>query len=256
MSLECSSADDLRVDGFEGLTNLRDLGGHLTDDGRRVRRGLVYRSESLDYVSARDSERLLALGVRSICDLRGARESALHPPRVPGAVHHRLPSETHFEEITGQAASMAAGTIDAHQMSRFMQRIYDALPRLAAPHLATIASLILDTDAAPVLFHCTAGKDRTGFAAAVLLKLLGVSWSSIESDYLLTSEVWRPRFALPPQLSTEAQQVALGTHPQWLARSFAVIEQEHGGFARYLVETVGLSDTLQQALRDRLLQDE
>ena len=238
---------------FDGLTNLRDLGGRHTVHGRSIRRGMLFRSESLDYVTERDRAVLASLGIRSICDLRGARESALRPSRVPGAVHRPMPIETRFEEVTASSVQSPSGEIDAERMTRFMHGIYDALPRLAAPHLAGMIELLLDDARSPVLFHCTAGKDRTGFAAAVLLKLLGADWQDIEADYLATNAMWRPRFSLPPEFTPQASQVAMTVSPEYLARAFQVVETAYGGFERYLRDAVGVTPTVEASLRDRLL---
>jgi protein-tyrosine phosphatase len=188
MDRSAAPQDDDAPMRFDGLTNLRDLGGRPASQGRWVRRGRLYRSESLDDPTESDRQRLASLQIRSICDLRGPRESALRPSRIPGAVHHPMPIETRFEEVTGVSGATQAASVDADLMTRFMQGIYDALPRLAAPHLARMIGMLLDDASAPVLFHCTAGKDRTGFAAAVLLRLLEVPWPAIEADYLATRD--------------------------------------------------------------------
>lgn len=233
---------------LQGLTNLRDLGGHPTTDGRRVRTGRLYRSESLAFLTPDDHDAMVSLGIRAVCDFRGGLEGRPASSPIAGAAYHPMPIETRFEALTGGDPA----ALDAARMTRAMAAIYDAMPALAAPHLARLLELVLDDASVPLLFHCTAGKDRTGFAAAVLLRLLGVHAARIEADYLATNTAWRPLFTFPEHVPPDAAAVAFAARAEWLARSFAAIDAQHGGFDAYAGQALRLSPAARAALREGL----
>ncbi|MFJ5230430.1 tyrosine-protein phosphatase [Kitasatospora sp. NPDC088391] len=208
--------------GLAAAVNARDLGGYRTADGRLVRSGALLRTEALGRLGEDDRALLGALGLRHVVDLRSLDEvrhfgadlvpglpvaelpldasATLSVPAPDGAgpsLHHLPVFSADFDlyvELrralgTGDPAAMHAvlgdGRGAAMMTSMYRWFVTDATAR---SRFATVLRLIAEADGAPVLFHCTAGKDRTGWTAALLLTALGVDRESVLADYLLTNE--------------------------------------------------------------------
>jgi protein-tyrosine phosphatase len=159
---------------LEGGSNFRDLGGYRTAEGHLVRRGTVFRSAHLGNLTDEDRAALGRLGVRTIVDLRGVNEAAETPHRVDG-VECRIVG-AHIEPAVGERirGAVADGSANPHLMMQILTDHYRDYPRRCAPAFRTLFATLSDGTHRPLVFHCTAGKDRTGFASALLLTLLGV----------------------------------------------------------------------------------
>ena len=168
---------DRRI-SFETVFNARDLGGLRTTDGATVRRGLVFRADGVHRLSGDDLDVARALGLRTVVDLRTAAEVERGRfPEALGATWHHLPViTTMWSELD----------LVAHEGAvPFLRDRY--LDMLAEGQASIARALELAADAPPLLFHCAAGKDRTGVMAAVLLAVLGVSNEDIAADYHLSA---------------------------------------------------------------------
>jgi protein tyrosine/serine phosphatase len=169
--------DDDRYVDLEGCYNFRDLGGYAGRDGRRMRRGLLYRSDALHHLTAADVERLRGeLGLRLIIDVRSAHEVttenssplATHPVR-----YEHLP-------LFGNQTMREEDAPDD------LGDLYYMMMRYAREPIASVIEQIAASED-PLVFHCAAGKDRTGVISALLLSLLGVSEADVVEDYVSTS---------------------------------------------------------------------
>jgi protein-tyrosine phosphatase len=174
-------------------SNLRDLGGYPAAGGRRVRRGVLYRAPALIALSAEDEAAVAALGLRTVCDLRGERESAANPVAVAGADAIKLP----IEPTVGAGlrdilrTGVASGHTGAADILELLRQAYQAYALQNFLRYRALFDLLRRDASLPLLFHCSAGKDRTGFGAALVLTALGVSWDHVMHDYLATNRLWR-----------------------------------------------------------------
>jgi protein-tyrosine phosphatase len=235
---------------FSAMFNFRDVGGYRTDDGRAVRWGRLYRSDSLHRVDATDRAAFAALGVRTVIDLRRPSEVA-RDGRVPaydGLVYrhihpeHRSWSEQAYDPETS--------------LTRFLIDRYVALATTGAAGLGQAIGTIADADNAPVVVHCVAGKDRTGIVCALTLSVLGVSDADIAADYALSTEAsarfsaWlaanHPAAEDPPAPFLASPAEAM---PQFLDE----LRERHGSVEGYL-RHAGLTDAQLDALRAHLLE--
>jgi protein-tyrosine phosphatase len=133
-----------------------------------------------------------------------------------------------------------------------MRRAYEAYAHDYAATYRTLFGLLLE-DAAPLLFHCSAGKDRTGFGAALILSALGVHRDDVMQDYLATNRFWRGDSALARELPDAAAEILLRVHPELLDGAFAVIVREHGTLEGYFERALGISEARLAAWRGRML---
>ncbi len=237
-----------RVIPLAGAANLRDLGGYVGAGGRRVRFGRLYRSASLASLTEADRERIRALGLATICDFRGRRERerALYEADLARDIH-ALPIEP---KVGGSVREiMATREATGEDVFELLRRAYRAYVTDCAPAYARFLNLLLAPDAASVLFHCTAGKDRTGFAAALLLGLLGVRFEDILADYLASNRLWAPDEAMRASVPGEAGAVLFAVHAELLEEAFALIEERWGGLEAYAAAMLGLDGAALARLR-------
>jgi protein-tyrosine phosphatase len=236
---------------LDGQTHFRDLGGLPTASGRRVKRGVLFRSGELSQLSERDGQVLEALGIRTVFDLRAESEQQQAPDRLPAALRlHAIPILQGSFDPTAILQQLKSG--DTAALDGLMPSIYRALVSEFTPQLR---QFFQELTAAPdgALFHCTAGKDRTGLAAALLLAALQVPADAIEQDYL-TSNAWlatlneriAARFA-PYGVTLAQLDPLLTVRPGYLQAAFAEIEAHWGNLGRYLDEGLGIDRAVLQA---------
>lgn len=240
---------------LEGASNVRDLGGWPTADGRRVAFGRVFRSAALARLTDADCVALAGIGLRTVCDFRGNRERERAPSRLRGLDWlqvHALP----IEPTVGGSLSDILATREAtgEDVLSLLRRAYLAYVFDCGHRYAAMFSLILEGDRLPLLFHCSAGKDRTGFAAALLLTALGVPWESVVEDYLATRRLWRSDAELARELPAAVGEKLLGVHPEILQAAFDAIRREFGGTDAYFARVLGLDAGRRERLRDLLLE--
>ena len=179
--------DRSRHIALDGGSNFRDIGGYRTSDGLQLRWGRIYRSGALWRLSEEDWRKITACEFATVCDLRSDEERALSPTVWQGGAGTRhvgppYPADTLFDKF-GADLPAGVGELD--------KRLYGLFPELLAPSLRDLFASLLADDA-PVLIHCSAGQDRTGFAVALLLTALDVSLDTIIADYILSTELRRP----------------------------------------------------------------
>ena len=238
-------------------SNLRDLGGWPTTDGRRVRMGLVYRAAALAGLSREDEAVVAALGLRSVCDLRGVRESAHRPVSIEGA--ERVPLAIEPSVGAGLRDILLTGQVSGHASpADIMALLREAYRDYALENAAQYGGLfarILHAEGLPLLLHCSAGKDRTGFGSALLLTALGVRWDDVMEDYLATNRFWRREiggdFAIPAPI----KDVLLGAHEELLVAAFDAVRAAYGSVDVYLARAIGLDDAARDTLKALMLSD-
>jgi protein-tyrosine phosphatase len=241
-----------RVIPLEGTTNVRDLGGWPTRDGRRVRFGQIFRAARLARITEADTKALQALGVRTVVDLRGADERAKVPNVDHGFHEVSLAIEPSIGPRLREMAEKGEGTAD--EMRAMMARAYAAYAIDWSAQYRALFALLLSEQRVPLLFHCTAGKDRTGFGAALILAALGVREEAIREDYLATTRLWVPDEEASRTLPPEVAQVLLSVHVSLLGAAFDAIHEWHGTLEGYLRERLGLDAPRTETLRARLLE--
>jgi len=243
-----------RIVTLEGCTNFRDLGGYRTVDGRRVRHGLVFRSAHLGGLTAADRQTLGTLGVRTIVDLRGLNEAAETPHAITGLRAEVLPAaiEPRVGEHLRQALDEGRATPEL--IVGLMTAHYRDYPQRAASAFRTLFTALSNGTRRPLVFHCTAGKDRTGFAAALLLTALGVPWDTVVEDYLHTNAVWTGHVGRYPELSAAQRAALIEARIDYLEAAFAALRENHGEVETFLDAALGLDSAGRARLRSELLE--
>lgn len=258
---------------LQGTPNFRDIGGYETVDGSFVRWGLVYRTGVLTYLTPSDFTYLRQLGVRVVCDFRTHQENEQAPEKwVPGSAATMIPVPIGSEDGKSGIASFqkfAQSHPTVTQFKQMMERIYSTFVFQFSPEYARVFSQ-LKQDHLPIVYHCTAGKDRTGVFTALLLRVLGVPMQTVLKDYELTNRYFMSRTdntdtsqraraqaeKMMKMLTPEERQVLMAADPAYLKATFAAIDKRYGSFDNYRRQALGLSDSDVSALRARLLTNE
>ena len=245
-------ADFTRSLNLSGASNFRDLGGYVTQGGRHVRWRRIFRSDHLAGLTQQDMQLLTGLGLARAVDFRGQAESAALAYKLPAVHYHALPIEP---TVVQRAKEMA---LAGHQMTeqvavQLMQDTYRAFVSDNTRQFASLFDCLLISDAT-LVFHCTAGKDRTGFAAALVLLALGVPQDLVMQDYLLTNGLYRRPAGLVSSAPEDVLNVIWRVQEDFLQAALQAVERDHGGLLPYLSGRLGVNDTARKRLAELYLQ--
>jgi protein-tyrosine phosphatase len=251
-----------RLVPLAGGFNLRDFGGYATADGRRVKRGMLYRSGTMALLTDEDAATLRSLGIRTVFDLRRADERKAQPTRWHEGSDTVYWSRDYIEESGVLGAMLRDETADAALFQDTMTRIYGRILKDHAPSYAAMFDHLARGDA-PLLVNCAAGKDRTGVAVALVLLAIGVSREDVIADYLLTNDHcdWNWRFSIEESRFSRAYRdtperimPVLRAESFYLDAMFVALKEQHGGLDGYLKE-IGVSDEALGSIRALLVEE-
>lgn len=235
-----------------GATNFRDLGGYAAQGGRAVRWRKLFRSDHLAALTPEDLATLAKLGLSRAYDFRGVAERAAVPYALPGVASYSLSIEPTVVQRMKDLLE-AGHKLTAQETVGLMQQTYRAFVHDNSHRFAELFAQLLDNDT-PLVFHCTAGKDRTGFAAALILLALGVSRPVVMQDYLLTNDFFRMPHSPPGLAPQEVLDVLWRVQEDFLDAALQVVEHDYGGVQQYLVKQLGVGPTEQARLEALYLQ--
>lgn len=246
---------------FEGADNFRELGGYPVQDGRRVRHGIFWRSGApAKLVSEQDRRLFESLGIRTIFDFRSAAERQYLPdPNFPGVTLYEISAilDENGTEVNFDPRELVAQGREAARryLEHGIPQIYRQLP-FDNPAYCKLFACLLNGEV-PVLFHCTAGKDRTGMAAALILLALGAGRETIRQDYLLTNrwraDTIRAAQAAQPERADELG-LLMGVRGEDLDMALDAIDRAYPSMEAYFEAELGLDAAALQALRSMYLE--
>lgn len=266
VELPAAERKDARLLAFEGIHNFRDLGGYTTGDGHSVAWGRLYRSGHLANASRSDLQQLQRLQLDTLIDFRSSAEREDEPSR--------LPEDTTFTQLSipildsgndalihDLHARIDSGDLAGFNADDFMLQANRQFADEFTPQYRHFIQTVLAAEGRPLAWHCTAGKDRTGFAAAILLRILGVPEEQIMADYLASRE---------PSLEARSQdlmllrvfkgeaaastvETMLGVDARWLQAGFDEIDARWGSFDAYVRDGLQLTSNDIQNLHRHLL---
>jgi protein-tyrosine phosphatase len=186
---------DPRILPLEGASNFRDVGGVMTADGRGVKTGLLFRSDELSRLTPADREKLQALKLKSVIDLRTPDERRSRRGRPAGGDGVRtflIPIRPGRDFTRGQLFVYLLRHPGQVDFEKLIREYYFTMAFARTAQVGEVFTLLADKNRLPVLIHCTAGKDRTGFLAALVQLALGVAPEIVMEDYLLTNRLLKP----------------------------------------------------------------
>jgi protein tyrosine/serine phosphatase len=238
---------------LSGCVNFRDLGGYATADGRQLKWRTLFRADGLSRLDEDDCDQLTALGLATVIDLRTVgelEERGRVPAEILSVEYHHLP----LTDVLPPTDQLSRYDEPAFVTARYRQLFTEG-----SSSLARAVQVLAEPDALPAVFHCSAGKDRTGILAALVLGFLGVERDVIVEDYALSGEAMgalleriKAEYADAIEAIERYAPAVISVAPETMAAFLDAIEDEHGSFDD-LAATLGVTDAVQQ-LRDRLLE--
>jgi protein-tyrosine phosphatase len=241
-----------RVWRLQGAPNFRDLGGYIGHGGRPLRWRRLFRSDHLANLTPVDRSRLAQLELARSFDLRGVAERDAAPYELSGVTQHSLAIEPTVVQRMDDIAA-AGATLTAPLVTELMRELYRALINDRADRFGELFEHLIASDA-PAVVHCTAGKDRTGVAVALVLLALGVPRDIVMQDYLLTNELAHDPVHIDSATPLEARAVLWRVQQQFLDTALRIVDVDHGGIERYLTQRLRLSRAALDTLAARYLQ--
>ena len=254
-----------RVLPLSGIHNFRDYGGYDVEGGGKLRSGMLWRSAHHQDATPADLGTVDALGIETIVDLRGDDERAAHPCKRSDGFSARVLFADGNTAGLAPHLQAAKGTIDNETARARMIDTYAGMPY--RPVLVATLRLYLAALAeydAPSLVHCVAGKDRTGFAVAIVHRLLGVHEDDLMQDYLLTNsagkieeriaqggDVIRARYNA--DIPDDAIRTLMSVNPIFLEAALATVRRDHGDIATYAETVLNFTPEMRDAIVDKLV---
>lgn len=248
---------------LKGTFNFRDLGGYKTKEGRTVKKGMLFRSGNLSRLTEKDIVIVNQLGIRKICDLRGVDEIEKFPdPVIDGAAWHHTPilSEDKMMGQVGTHSSFA----DELRKTKPGELLLNLNKNMVSFKTAfqNVFKVLLTEPHTPMLFHCMAGKDRTGAVAALILSVLGVSREDIHNDYLYTNETLEQMNANfeeigyndLPNIDQDVIDSIMEARIEYIEAFLNELEMQYGSAEVYCKEVLGLSTDDIDVLKSHLLE--
>jgi protein-tyrosine phosphatase len=239
---------------FEGVVNFRDLGGYSTTDNHSVKWGKLYRSGTFAHTSRADLKAIQQLNLSTLIDFRSAAEKQEEPNVLPDPMGFRVVEIPTLDDgniaMVGEVMQrIESGNFDGFDPNHFMLEANTQFASKFTPQFTEFINTILDAKGSPVVWHCSAGKDRTGFASAVLLKILGVPQSTIIADYMVSKEYAlagrkneiRMLRLFKGDEAADKLTIMMGVDESWLQAAFDEINRQWGDFDNYVHSGLQLS---------------
>ena len=246
--------EDYRKLPFTGAHNFRDLGGYKTEDGRTVKWGKIYRSDNLHSLTDEDLKYMKRLNIKSVVDFRSLEERESEPDRLNPDMTQVLlpinfqPKELDDDSIKNIIKDLTFGDLDSSNLLRDFNIV---IVEEFAEEYKNFFRYIIENNAEPLVIHCTAGKDRAGFASAMILTILGVPREKVIEDYLLTNTYVKDHVddkMLEIELKTffradtdNLRKINL-VEERYIQAAFDTIDSKWGGMDRYISEALNLNE--------------
>lgn len=248
---------------FNGMKNFRDLGGYQVEDGRTVRWGMLFRSDSLHKLSTGDLKMLTAMRLDRIVDFRSDHEKARRPDKLPIGVRYvEIPILDASTRVWHDSRDDMVKDPKRIDPIKYMTETNIELASKFTPEYQKFIHEVLAANGRPFLFHCAAGKDRTGFGAALLLRILGVPMETVLQDYTLTDAYLLDRYKwnlvlaqfLKGKRFADGVRGFLRAHPDYLSAAFRTLEEAHGSFDNYIRDGLGITDADIEKMKNTYLE--
>ena len=254
-------SEEYRLLPMDGAFNTRELGGYKTTDGKSVKWGVLFRSDKLSDISENDQKYLQSLGIKRIVDFRSEAEKTEDPNIIPEGINY---IETPIN-VDGAMRSKIEAVLKGETNKEIKSFLVDANKEFITNYTSVYEDFLrglIDEDG-PTLFHCTAGKDRAGFAAAITLTALGVSKEDVIEDYMKTNiftkdkideMIDKIKLMSLYQADAEILRPLIGVERIYIETAFKTAEEKYGSLENFIREGLNISDEEIQILRNKFVE--
>ena len=254
-------SEEYRLLPMDGAFNTRELGGYKTTDGKSVKWGMLFRSDKLSDISENDQLYLQSLGIKRIVDFRSEGEKTEDPNIIPEGINY---VETPIN-VDGAMRSKIEAVLKGETNKEVKSFLVDANKEFVTNYTSVYEDFLrglIDEDG-PTLFHCTAGKDRAGFAAAITLTALGVSKEDVIEDYMKTNiftkdkideMIDKIKLMSLYQADAEILRPLIGVERIYIETAFKTAEEKYGSLENFIREGLNISDEEIQILRNKFVE--
>lgn len=249
---------------FKKVVNFRDVGGLKTTQGKTVKWGKIYRSDNLSQLRASEFDKFNDLRIKTVFDLRTPQEIEGKEDNLPDNVTYvHAPSVLdHGDLLSGMRSKVLNGEVSNEQSAQYMADFYRSIVADNIPALKQLLQTLLSSDE-PVLYHCSAGKDRTGITTALILSILKVDRQTIINEYLLSDYYRREKVekmltkakiatVIKPHLGVCVIQNFMSVDERYLNEAFTYIDSNYGGMDAFIKNQLGISDTQREQIIEKL----
>ena len=253
-------SEDHRKILFDGTSNTRELGGYKTEDGRSLKWGVLYRSDKLSELTDADQEYLLQLGIKRVIDFRSSEEKQNEPDQLPSTLKYiEMPIEADGA-IRPKVEAILKGDLNEDVGAILVETNKEFISDFSGVYKGFIESLIENQE--PTLFHCTAGKDRAGFAAALVLLAVGVPEKIVIEDYMKTNKyteetiqdyINKINLYSLGSVDAEILRPLLGVEERFIRAALDEIKQKYGSVENFIRDELKIRDESIIELKNFLL---
>ena len=262
------NGDGTRLLQIPGTKNFRDMGGYKTADGKTVKWNMVYRSDSLAHLDSAGMTAFSDLGIRTITDLRSEPERIQEPNRIPavypGTRYQVLPINDRPVDIRALGKRIITGKVTDAEISDLLDHRRFITNSSHRGYWGQWLAELANDDATPHLFHCTSGKDRTGFGGSIFLLALGVPKETVQQDFLLSNLVLEDYNAariaeidkiVPGKIDEALFRKILGVSQKTIEASFAEMDSQYGSVDGFIRDGLEIDDETRQRLKNKFLEN-
>ena len=253
-------SEDHRKIVLDGTSNTRELGGYKTEDGRSLKWGVLYRSDKLSELTDADQEYLLQLGIKRVIDFRSSEEKQNEPDQLPSTLKYiEMPIEADGA-IRPKVEAILKGDLNEDIGAILVETNKEFISDFSGVYKGFIESLIENQE--PTLFHCTAGKDRAGFAAALVLLAVGVPEKIVIEDYMKTNKyteetiqdyINKINLYSLGSVDAEILRPLLGVEERFIRAALDEIKQKYGSVENFIRDELKIRDESIIELKNFLL---
>lgn len=253
-------SEDHRKIVLDGTSNTRELGGYKTEDGRSLKWGVLYRSDKLSELTDADQEYLLQLGIKRVIDFRSSEEKQNEPDQLPNTLKYiEMPIEADGA-IRPKVEAILKGDLNEDVGAILVETNKEFISDFSGVYKGFIESLIENQE--PTLFHCTAGKDRAGFAAALVLLAVGVPEKIVIEDYMKTNKyteetiqdyINKINLYSLGSVDAEILRPLLGVEERFIRAALDEIKQKYGSVENFIRDELKIRDESIIELKNFLL---
>ena len=253
-------SEDHRKIVLDGTSNTRELGGYKTEDGRSLKWGVLYRSDKLSELTDADQEYLLQLGIKRVIDFRSSEEKQNEPDQLPSTIKYiEMPIEADGA-IRPKVEAILKGDLNEDVGAILVETNKEFISDFSGVYKGFIESLIENQE--PTLFHCTAGKDRAGFAAALVLLAVGVPEKIVIEDYMKTNKyteetiqdyINKINLYSLGSVDAEILRPLLGVEERFIRAALDEIKQKYGSVENFIRDELKIRDESIIELKNFLL---